>query len=187
MLWSDGGHQHWRPSGLQHPGEMGSQMSSGEKNYLRENKNKNLILSDLLRTLNFPLLMNLHFRPESSMMTSWRKCRAGEGRDLSLRVTVVSSRTAHSSGENIRAIESGGGWFAVNIIKNNIGGSIPTSLFVKLQASLESQQKLLFLFEKFHGITWELNPLQYFVFCLNSNLKLPCARTLNNWNHQKPS
>ena len=76
-----------------------------------------LMRRDLLRTLNFPLLMNPHFRPESSMMTLWRKCRAGEGRDLSLRVMVVSSRTAHSSGENIPNNQQSGEGFAVNIIK----------------------------------------------------------------------
>ena len=36
----------------------------------KTNQNWILILPDLLRTFNFPLLMNLHFRPESSMMTS---------------------------------------------------------------------------------------------------------------------
>ena len=36
----------------------------------KTNWNWILVLRDLLRTLNFPLSMNLHFRPELSMMTS---------------------------------------------------------------------------------------------------------------------
>jgi len=89
-------------------------------------------------------------RPESSMMTLWRKCRAGEGRDLSLRATVVSSRTAHSSGEDIQQSL----WWRKKdlqlIIKNNIGGFVPASYRYLLRSCpVKTKQMICFNFINF--------------------------------------
>ena len=158
MLRSDGGHQHWRPSGLQHPGEMGAQMSSGEKScsYFRKtNWDPARFIEDAeLSSFNDSSFQAGIINDDivKKMPSRGRKRFVSEG-DGGLIKDSSFFWWKHPNNQL-----SGGWWndgFTVNIIKTILEGynSYFLTLFVTSPAQFKSQQMICFNFDKFHEIS----------------------------------